>query len=341
MKKVVSLLLAMILLLNMAVFADTTAVPVLISAKLFDVTYDGDQFTITLEENPSTGYVWTYTIHDEALVKYISDETLASDSGLMGAPGQHQFTFESLENGISTISFEKKRPFEEEPVAGFEALVYKTDDTLIVEENSIVTIMDGTPTMDAPTTITINDVVLDLDVNMQVIDGVTMVPVAETLRALGYEVIWHEETQTVEILKGAQWTTITIGKNAYFKNRMAPSELSMAPVIVDNRTLVPAEFFSVMLGLGVVVDSAQLEINAYANGFYEGYVLDITYDETGTMTISLGSEETQEMADVIIHTSNAYTYKQVEIVKGEYVHVVAASFATMSIPPQTSAYVIY
>lgn len=341
MKKVVSLLLAMVLLLNMAVFADTTAVPVLISAKLFDVTYDGNQFTITLEENPSTGYVWTYTINDEALVKFVSDESIASESGLMGAPGQHKFTFESLGNGVSTIGFEQKRPFEDEPIAGFEALVYKTDEVLIVEENSVVTIMDGSATINAPTTVTINDIVLDLDVNIQVIDGVTMVPVAETLRALGYEVIWHEETQTVEIQKGAQWTTVTIGKNAYFKNKMAPSELSMAPVIVDNRTLVPAEFFSVMLGLGIVVDSAQLEINEYSNGFYEGYVLEITYDETGTMTISLGSEETQEIPDVVIHTSNAYTYKQVEVVKGQYIHVVAAPFATMSMPPQTSAYVIY
>lgn len=344
MKKVVSIILMAVLLMSSVSFADMTAVPVLIKAPLFEVTYDQDQFTITFPENPSTGYSWFYTINDESLVSYISDETIASEVEIPGAAGQHAFTFESTGKGVSTISFESKRPWENEAVDTIEILVYKTEEKLIVEEDQIVTIQDDMtiePISYEPTMVYVNEILVQQDVNPQVIDGITMIPLAETLRAMGYQVTWNVETKSVDIQKGAQWTSIQVGKNAYFKNRMAPSPLSTAPAIVEGRTMVPAEFFSRILSLGFEIESGQLKMSTSQMGYYEGYVKSMEYDETGAMQIHLVYDLDTETPDVIIHTSDAFTYFNTTVEEGKMIHVVSSMVTTMSMPPQTSGYVIY
>lgn len=62
-----------------------------------------------------------------------------------------------------------------------------------------------------------NDETIDFDVNAQKIDGVTMIPLRATLEKMGYIVEWNQETKSVDIFKGAQWTSIKIGENKYFK----------------------------------------------------------------------------------------------------------------------------
>ena len=80
-------------------------------------------FEITLEENPSTGYVWSYEIEDESIVKFVSDEFVGGDDEISeGAPGKHVWVFEGVKDGDTTITFECARSFEDgEP---FDIIVY-------------------------------------------------------------------------------------------------------------------------------------------------------------------------------------------------------------------------
>lgn len=181
------------------------------------------------------------------------------------------------------------------------------------------------------------------DVKVQLIDGVVMVPLRSTLEKLGFTVNWNSETKSIEIFKGAQWTSITIGNNAYFKNKMAPHALSAAPVIVTNRTLVPAEFFAEILSRSIQVENNQLVLSDDEAVIQEGFVKSITVDATGTKTITLTSDMTSDSFEIqtIIHTTESTTFFQKEIKEGDYVQVVASMIMTMSLPGQTSGYIVY
>ena len=85
-------------------------------------------------------------------------------------------------------------------------------------------------------------------------DGTVMIPLREVVEGLmGLDVKWIQETQSVEVGSGPQWTSITIGKNAYFFARVAPFELSQAPEIKDGLTYVPIEFLTRVLDRKSVV----------------------------------------------------------------------------------------
>lgn len=181
------------------------------------------------------------------------------------------------------------------------------------------------------------------DVAIQNVNGVTMIPLRATLEAMGYTVTWNSENQSVEIQKGPQWTAIYIGENAYFRNRMAAHELSSAPVIVDNRTLVPLEFFADIIGKGIEVDSQKINFLDGESIIHTGFIKSIEMDETGTKTLTLTSDMSSDSFElqVNIYTSAAYTFFNREVKEGDLVQVVGSQFMTMSLPGQTAGYVVY
>lgn len=204
-----------------------------------------------------------------------------------------------------------------------------------VQHNSIGTLIEKN--------VYINDEPLDLDVLPHSVDGMMMVPLAETLRALGYEITWNNDTHSVDLLKGAQWTSITIGENAYFKNRMAPSELSHAPIIIDGRTLVPVEFFNEILSLGMSIKKGDLYLNEELLGKQSGYIQEINYKANDQISITIANKEesTDIMDQTIIHASVDTTYFNNSLESGTFIEVITLPVMTMSVPGQTSALVIY
>lgn len=366
MKRIISMVMALMMIMTTAAMAEETkleVMPVLISAevKAFEIVHDGTEtFTIVVSENASTGYLWNYTINKDTHVEFVNEEIIPADNGMVGAPSEKRMTFKVLGEGVSTILFENKRDFGDQDVAeAFTILAYQNGDKIFIEEDQMVytmdtavpTLYDGVPTLydGVPTlytvgeTATYNGETIEADVAIQKVDGVTMVPLRATLEAMGYTVTWNNETKSVEISKGAQWTSVTVGKNYYFKNRMAPVELSAAPVIVDNRTLVPVEFFTAMLGKGITVDSQNINFSDFESPIHSGYVKEIRTDETGTVSYTLTSDYESDSIElqVIIHTSDAFTFVQRDVKEGDFVNVVSSMIMTMSIPGQTSGYVIY
>lgn len=175
------------------------------------------------------------------------------------------------------------------------------------------------------------------------IDGVLMIPVKPVLDQTGFDVKWNAETKSVDLIRGAQFTSLYIDKNSYFKNKMAPHKLSHAPVINQNRTYVPSEFFTDILGLGLSVENKVIKFSDLEMAIHEGYIQDTKVDEKGVLTITLSSKEKSEGLEdqVIVHGEEQYTIMNTSIAVGDYIHVISPPIMTLSIPGQATAYVIY
>ena len=77
-----------------------------------------------------------------------------------------------------------------------------------------------------------------LDVPAQTINDRTMIPVRAIFEALGAEVSWNGDTQTVTAVWDDIVISLQIGSNLLFQNREA-KELDLPAQLVDSRTLVP------------------------------------------------------------------------------------------------------
>ena len=77
------------------------------------VTGVGQEFTIALDSNPTTGYDWE-EIHDESMLSLIEDKYVPDEKakGLVGAGGTQYYRFQALEIGNTEITFTYQRPWE-------------------------------------------------------------------------------------------------------------------------------------------------------------------------------------------------------------------------------------
>ncbi len=70
----------------------------------------GEQFTVELESNPTTGYQWQPAF-DPAALKLLGRDFSLSGAA-MGGGGVERFRFESLAAGASRLSFAYQRSWE-------------------------------------------------------------------------------------------------------------------------------------------------------------------------------------------------------------------------------------
>ncbi|KRE83754.1 hypothetical protein ASG89_11560 [Paenibacillus sp. Soil766] len=91
-------------------------------------------------------------------------------------------------------------------------------------------------------------------------DGYSLVPFRKVAEGLGYTVKWNQDTYTAELSKGAQWTSVSVGKDSYFFAKMAPVALGAAPVILNDSLYVPTKFVSDILKAEVTIDSTGIHI---------------------------------------------------------------------------------
>ncbi len=79
----------------------------------------GQYFTITLTENPSTGYSWEGPfIGDEAIVQLVVASRKRSIEAVpnVGGPTEVTWKFKALSPGSTTIIFKYRRSWETEPI---------------------------------------------------------------------------------------------------------------------------------------------------------------------------------------------------------------------------------
>jgi len=108
----------------------------------------------------------------------------------------------------------------------------------------------------------------EIVVNGQIIDapapyylnGVAMVPLQEIAEALGFEVIWDDETQGVRL---GVAINLWIGKDYYTVGKITPIELGVAPELIDEHIYIPYTFFrEVVSGYAIYVFEGQVVIEA-------------------------------------------------------------------------------
>ncbi|MBP2172079.1 protease inhibitor I42 family protein [Methanococcus voltae] len=84
----------------------------------------GQDFILELPENPTTGYTWYYFIDDENVVRVNEEKYVPNDIQLLGSGGTKFWVFEGVGKGSTTIKFEYKRSWEEEPILEYLLTVY-------------------------------------------------------------------------------------------------------------------------------------------------------------------------------------------------------------------------
>lgn len=71
--------------------------------------------SITLSGNPTTGYTWEYFLEDESLVSVEEQVFYKGNDGRIGAPSDFIYHFTGIKEGETSVIFEYKRPWENNP----------------------------------------------------------------------------------------------------------------------------------------------------------------------------------------------------------------------------------
>ena len=94
---------------------DETSLDVTPDGTVFDVG-GGDQFTIVLESNVTTGFSWQLEQSlDEDVLTLADDDYIAPGTDAVGAPGKQELTFEAVGSGTTSIELWYIRPFDSPP----------------------------------------------------------------------------------------------------------------------------------------------------------------------------------------------------------------------------------
>jgi len=71
----------------------------------------GAMITVTLSENPSTGYTWT--MNASSGLELVRDEYIRLENDRFGAEGKHEWVYLAVTPGLQEVRGEYTRPFEE------------------------------------------------------------------------------------------------------------------------------------------------------------------------------------------------------------------------------------
>jgi inhibitor of cysteine peptidase len=72
----------------------------------------GDLVTVSLDENPTTGFRWAMDKSDEDVVAVLSSEYVVSPGSKLGKGGQRVVTFQVRQAGVSPIHLKLWRAWE-------------------------------------------------------------------------------------------------------------------------------------------------------------------------------------------------------------------------------------
>lgn len=106
--------------------------------EMIQYSADKKSVIIVLEENPSTGYRWTYKIANDGILNSAGDKYVAPDfSGKVaptGAPGTRIFTFDANKPGKTKLIFEYERSWEDSSIEKITVNVTVADDLTVAAE---------------------------------------------------------------------------------------------------------------------------------------------------------------------------------------------------------------
>jgi len=75
---------------------------------------EGRVFEVSLEANPTTGYLWEVIELDEAILQQEGEAEFKPESKLVGAPGVQTFRFKARTPGQVILTLVHHRPWEKD-----------------------------------------------------------------------------------------------------------------------------------------------------------------------------------------------------------------------------------
>ncbi|MDF9409972.1 MAG: hypothetical protein A4E52_00002 [Pelotomaculum sp. PtaB.Bin013] len=214
-----------------------------------EVLYIQEEQTVDLilDSNPSTGYSWNYSTKPDS---YIMEETghefrntqaLAEKPPIIGAEEKECWSYKASKTGKTTICLWYIRPWESRmPLKTFTA-----------EINVLPQIK-----------VLLNQNPLEFDVPPIIEDDHTLVPLRAIFEAIGAEVNWFPDTQTVIATKDNKIIKFIVGNNTASING-TDVQLEVPSIIIKNSVMVPLRFILEALGYKVEWDGNNT-INIYS-----------------------------------------------------------------------------
>jgi Copper amine oxidase N-terminal domain len=122
--------------------------------------------------------------------------------------------------------------------------------------------MSNKPAIDinnvAKWSIQVNGTDLDIaDEAVYVKEDNVMIPLRKVSEALGFTLTWDGQAKATEVLRGAMWSKVTIGKDEYSFAKMG-LQLGKAPEMTNSLTYVPVSFVEKVLQAEVKLDESGL-----------------------------------------------------------------------------------
>ncbi len=203
-------------------------------------------------------------------------------------------------------------------------------DKVIDPTNPIMTLSAGDDAEDAPI---VNGATLP-SVSVKDVNGTKMIPLRSVAEGLGYTVTWKGESRSIDLVKGAQFITMSIDKDEYAFSRRAPQPLGTAPTLIGDSTYVPLSFVSEIIdgyaeenedGTYKIVNPSIVTVKEITE---EGSLV-VEDNNLGTVVVHIGE-------DTVILAGGKEA--KAEDIHAEMVLGIEYSPAmTASLPPQTTA----
>ena len=97
-----------------------------------------------------------------------------------------------------------------------------------------------------------------------VINGRTLVPIRAIIEAFGGNVGWEESTSSVKLQLNDDNISLIVGSNSAYVNNKHMT-LDVAPMVINDRTMLPVRFVAENFGLGVAWDSEDKIVSVISN----------------------------------------------------------------------------
>lgn len=199
----------------------------------------------------------------------------------------------------------------------------------------------GTASAESNIRININGEEFKYDTEPVVINDRVLVPMREIFESFGAEVYWEGTTKTVTAVLDGDAIMLQIDNNKLFKPG-EETELDVAPIVINDRTMVPVRAVSVGLGADVEWDAESRCVNI---DFKEQETIPVTFEieNMGIMTAELYPEVAPETVANFVKLANEgfydglvfhrvidgfmiqgggydkdFNYKETESIKGEF-----------------------
>lgn len=155
----------------------------------------------------------------------------------------------------------------------------------------------------------------------------TLLPVRAIVEELGGRVEWDAETSEVTLSYGDSVISLTIeSTNAYLNGTL--QTLDTAPVIINERTMLPIRFIAEGFDFDVVWDGDRQEVKIMKNGRTDvDNLSDMILIEGGTFTMGSSSDEPERDSDEMQHSVEVSSFymSPAEVSQDEYEKIMGSN----------------